>query len=118
MSTDSVIQTGIDPHAAKAMQSHLEEQWNSWRKPTSIGDRSVTIRVRVDRHHAAQMNQRQLWFLGELQQGREMHIGDLMTVWSIHERTAKRDIAGLLESKLVAAIKSGRKCKYQCPLAL
>ncbi len=113
MSTDSVIQTGIDPHAAKAMQSHLEEQWNSWRKPTPTGDRSVTIRVRVDRHHAGQMNQRQLWFLGELQQGHEMHISDLMSVWRVHERTAKRDIAGLLQSNLIMAVRAGRKCSYQ-----
>lgn len=112
MSADPMLQHGVDPHAAQAMQSHLEKQWRGWKKPDPIGDRSVTIRVRVDRHYAGQMNQRQLWFVGQLQQGHEVHIDDLMNTWAIHQRTAKRDIAGLLGAKLVVALRSGRKCRY------
>lgn len=113
MSTDPMLQHGVDPHAAKAMQSHLEKQWDGWKKPESIGDKSVTIRVRVDRHYAGQMNQLQLWFLGQLQQGHEIHANDLVTMWGVHIRTAKRDISGLLESKLVMPERLGRKCSYR-----
>lgn len=69
--------------------------------------------MRVDRHHVGQMNQRQLWFLGQLQQAHEVHLDDLIKVWLVHERTAKRDIAGLLGAKLLLAVRSGRKCRYQ-----
>ena len=113
MSADSILQHGVDPHAAKAMQSHLEKQWDGWKKPEPIGDRSVTIRVRIDRRHTRQINQRQLWFLGQLQQGHEIHTDDLVTTWVVHQRTAKRDIAGLIDAKLVQTIRVGRKCCYK-----
>ncbi len=113
MSPETISKNGIDIHAAKAMQSHLERHWQGWKKPEATGDRSVTIRVRIYRHYAGQMNQRQLWFLGQLQQGHSMHVDDLVETWSVHSRTAKRDIAGLVESGLVCAIRSGRKCSYQ-----
>lgn len=115
MSPETISSNGIDMHAAKAMQTHLERHWEGWKKPQAIGDRSVTIRVRVDRQYAGQLNQRQLWFLGQLQQGMAIHAGDLVKTWDVHIRTAKRDIAGLLESKLVNAKRSGRKCSYELP---
>lgn len=99
----------------KAMRQHLEQQWKGWKKSDSIGDRSVTIRVRVNCHEAGQMNQRQLWFLGQLQQGQEMHIEDIMDIWGVHQRTAKRDVSGLVTSGVIIAVRSGRICRYQLP---
>jgi hypothetical protein len=113
MSTTPVWQNGIDTQMVEAMQKNLEHQWQGWKKSPAIGDRSVTIRVRVDRHYAGQMNQRQLWFLGQLQQGHAIHINDLMTVWQIHQRTAKRDVSGLLTAGLIVPVRSGRTCRYQ-----
>jgi hypothetical protein len=113
MSTAPVWQNGMETQMVEAMQKHLEHRWHGSKKSPPIGDRSVTIRVRVDRHYAGQLNQRQLWFLGQLQQGHAMHINDLMTVWQIHQRTAKRDLSGLLTAGLIVAARSGRTCRYQ-----
>ncbi|MDX2094443.1 MAG: hypothetical protein SFW64_00645 [Alphaproteobacteria bacterium] len=113
MAAAPVWQDEIDAQVVKAMQQHLEQRWHGWKKSPPIGDRSVTIRVHVDRHYAGQMNQRQLWFLGQLQQGHAIHIEDLMAVWGIHERTAKRDVSGLLTAGLIIAARSGRTCRYQ-----
>ena len=115
MSTTPVWQNGMDTQMVEAMQKHLEYRWHGSKKSPAIGDRSVTIRVRVDRHYAGQMNQRQLWFLGQLQQGYVIHIEDLMNIWGVHERTAKRDISGLLTVGVILAARSGRKCCYHLP---
>jgi hypothetical protein len=76
-------------------------------------DKFVLIRVRVDAHIAMQLNQRQLWFLGQLQQGYRMHIYELMVMWRVHMKTAKRDAAGLLQTGLIRAVKQGRQCHYE-----
>ena len=107
---ESLWQHAVQMGLVDAMRMQLDARWKRWNKPPSIGDKLVTIHVCVDRDLTGQMNHRQLWFLGQLQQGHEMHIGDLIDVWGIHVRTAKRDIAGLLELKLLNAKRLGRKC--------
>ena len=44
-----------------------------------------------------------------------MHLQNLMDVWDIHQRTAKRDLSGLMEAKVIVAKWSGRKCRYELP---
>ena len=97
---------------AETMHTKLSEKRN---QRSAIGDKPVTIHVRVDRHLTRQMNHRQLWFLGQLQQGHEMHIQSLMDVWDVHSRTAKRDLSGMMEARAIVAIRSGRKCRYELP---
>ena len=96
----------------ETMHSKLNEKRN---QRSAIGDKPVTIHVRVDRHLTGQMNHRQLWFLGQLQLGNEMHIQNLMDVWDIHQRTAKRDLSGMMGAKVIVAIRLGRTCRYKLP---
>lgn len=115
MGMDQIWQCAVQVGIIDTMRKRLDRQWTRWKKSTSIGDKSVTIQVRVDRHLTGQMNQRQLWFLGQLQQGYKMHIHNLMEVWGIHERTGKRDLSGMIKAGLVTPIRSGRKCQYVLP---
>lgn len=112
---ESLWQHKVQMGLVDTMRTQLDARWKRWNKSPSIGDKLVTIHVCVDRHLTGQMNHRQLWFLGQLQQRHEVHVGNLVDVWGIHVRTAKRDIAGLLESKLVNTKRSGRKCIYELP---
>lgn len=51
----------------------------------------------------------------KLQQGQEMHIEDIIDVWGVHQRTAKRDVSGLVTSGPIIAVRSGRSCRYRLP---
>ncbi len=95
------------------MQTHLDEKWGKWKKQALEVDRFVHIHVRLNAHVAVQMNQRQLWFLGQLQQGYKMQAGDLVDIWHVHTKTAKRDVLGLLEAELIVPMKTGRNCRYK-----
>lgn len=60
-----------------------------------------------------QLNQRQLWYLGQLQQGEQMIASNIVETWRVHSKTARRDVKGLLEAKLIVAIKIGRINRYE-----
>lgn len=109
---ESVWHHAVQVGVVDSMRVQLDARWKRWKKPPSIGDKLVTIHVCVDRHLTGQMNHRQLWFLGQLQQGHEMHIQNLMDVWGIHQRTAKRDLSGMMEAKVIVPVRSGRTCRY------
>lgn len=72
--------------------------------------RIVTINVSVNLGLAGKLNQRQLWFLGELQNHKEVRAEDIATAWEVALRTAKRDVAGLSAAgmiRFVGARKTG-----------
>jgi hypothetical protein len=89
----------------ETMHSKLNEKRN---QHSVIGDKFVPYHVRVDAHIAVQLNQRQLWFLGRLQQGEKMVASNIVETWRVHSKTARRDVKGLLEAKLITSIKTGR----------
>jgi hypothetical protein len=107
---EEAVRIGI----VETMHARLNETRENRKKSSMTGDKSVTIRVRLDAHSAVQLNQRQLWFLGQLQQGyRISGIIALMETWHTHSRTAKRDIAGLIRAGLICSVKQGRKSCYE-----
>jgi len=64
-------------------------------------DKFVVIGVIVNLMIGCQLNQRQLWFLGRLQQGHKVKVDDISAVWRVHFRTAQRDITGLRRASLI-----------------
>ena len=56
----------------------------------------VGINVQVPLKLEGILNHRQLWFLGQLQNGAIMKAADLTKIWGITPRTTERDLAGLL----------------------
>ncbi|HEU5047350.1 MAG TPA: hypothetical protein VFT64_05835 [Rickettsiales bacterium] len=78
---------------------------------SAYDDTFVVLNVLVDLQTGCQLNQRQLWFLGKLQQGGRAWAQDLCSVWQVNHRTAQRDIAGLVQANLIrftGAKKNGR----------
>ena len=112
MGMESIWQHVLQAGVVDAMRAQLDARWNRWQKRIPIGDKFVLIRVRVDARFATQLNQRQLWFLGELQQGNQMQPADIVHTWHVHAKTAQRDIKGLLIAKLIVITKIGRGYNY------
>ena len=72
---------------------------------------SVTINVTVD--PADDLNQRQLWFLGQLQEGVIARTEDISDIWKVAGRTAKRDIADLMAKKIICFKGAKKTGKYE-----
>ena len=58
-------------------------------------------------------NERQGWFLAELESGRRVAARSLQDHFGIADKTAKRDIAGLIANGLIAFVGSRRKGRYR-----
>lgn len=74
-------------------------------------DNFVTINVVVDPED--DLNQRQLWFLGQLQEGIIVKTEDISDVWDVAGRTAKRDIADLIAKKIICFKGAKKTGKYE-----
>jgi hypothetical protein len=58
------------------------------------------------------LNVRQIWFLRQLKSGQAPRIRDLKRQHNVSEKTAKRDIAGLRQRKIIKYVGSHRKGQY------
>jgi len=76
-------------------------------------DRFVSINVVVDLQAGGQLNRRQLWFLGKLQQGKRVKAESIVSKWRSTPRTARRDIAGLMAARLICFIGARRNGHYE-----
>lgn len=94
------------PHA---MRSQILEKHPNHR---FRGDKIVTPKGRPDSKIHDRFNQRQRWFLEQLQQGYRLQTKDIMIVWDVHARTAKRDIAGLSATGWVKFVIQGNSGWY------
>jgi len=73
--------------------------------------KSCTINVTIDTEKARALNQRQLWYLGLVQQGHKIKATDIMVVWDVSARTAKYDMEGLVDLDLIHFV-GARKTGY------
>ncbi len=73
-----------------------------------------TIKIILPYEVIVQLNQRQLWYLGLLQQGHKIKAVDIASNWKISIRSAKYDIKGLVRLKLIWFV-GGRKNGYYKP---
>ena len=110
---ESLWQHAVQMGLVNAMRTQLDTRLKRWQQSPAIEDKFVPIHVRVDARIAVQLNQRQLWYLGQLQQGEQMIASNIVETWRVHSKTARRDVKGLLEAKLIVAIKSGRSHRYE-----
>lgn len=60
----------------------------------------------------ADLNDRQLWFLRQLNSGRQIRASDIRQQHNVSEKTAKRDIAGLHRRKIIKYVGSRRRGRY------
>ncbi|ATU73675.1 hypothetical protein CT154_13460 [Komagataeibacter xylinus] len=59
-----------------------------------------------------ELNERQRWFLLRLERGSRCRATDIMAVWNVSLKTARRDIGGLQTAQLVEYVGSCRKGRY------
>lgn len=74
-------------------------------------DKFVRVDVVLNLEIAVQFNQRQLWFLGELQRGNSLQAREITRVWNRTLRTARRDIQKMVQYGAIehcGAPKNGR----------
>jgi len=94
-------------------QKMLSERPQTHPRQRVYSDRFVSINVVVDSLISSKLNQRQLWFLGSLQQGYNVKVEDIVTVWKITCRTARRDITGLKDTWLIRFAGARRNGHYE-----
>lgn len=75
-------------------------------------DKYVHIDVVLNREIAAKVNQRQLWFLGELQNGQSIPGRQMAKIWKKSQRTARRDIQAMLNLGLIKYCGSPKNGHY------
>lgn len=76
------------------------------------GERFFTINVTLAPQTAAKLNQRQLWFFGLMQRGREARASDISDTWKVTMRTAKSDLAGLIKLELIRFVGARKNGMY------
>ena len=76
-------------------------------------DNFVGINVLVPLALKGKLNERQLWFLGRLQQKETVRGNDIALVWGVTARTAERDVAALVAVDLVFYRGPRKIGKYQ-----
>ena len=59
-----------------------------------------------------QAEQRQIWFLEQLQQGHQLSFDDIRSQWNVSVRTAKSDIAMMISLKLIEFIGARKNGMY------
>jgi len=59
------------------------------------------------------LNERQLWFVKQLQAGRAINAEDIVAQWSIGIATARRDVASLKKHDLIEFIGAAKTGRYQ-----
>lgn len=75
-------------------------------------DKYVHIDVVLKKEIVAKVNQRQLWFLGELQNGQSIPGRQIAKIWKKSQRTARRDIQAMLNLGLIAYCGSPKNGHY------
>lgn len=60
-----------------------------------------------------ELNERQHWFLSRVAEGGRCGATEIMAMWKVSLKTARRDIRGLQQAKLLVYIGSRRKGRYR-----
>lgn len=60
-----------------------------------------------------ELNERQHWFLAQVAGGGRCAAKEIMTIWRVSLKTARRDIGGLQQARLLEYVGSRRKGRYR-----
>jgi predicted DNA-binding transcriptional regulator YafY len=61
----------------------------------------------------AELNERQYWFLARVADGDRCGASEIMALWQVSLKTARRDIAALKMANLICDVGSRRKGRYR-----
>ncbi len=76
-------------------------------------DKIVSINMNIQPHLAGKLNQRQQWFLELVRQGQNIKASDIAVVWQTNIRSARRDVALLIDKKLIYFAGAKKNGKYE-----
>lgn len=76
--------------------------------PTSDPDRDP-----MNDPDPAELNERQYWFLARVAEGSRCGASEIMALWHVSLKTARRDIAALKSANLICYVGSRRKGRYR-----
>ncbi|WP_119257799.1 DeoR family transcriptional regulator [Shinella zoogloeoides] len=67
----------------------------------------------IDDPETAELNERQHWFLARVAEGGRCGAAEIMAMWKVSLKTARRDIRGLQQASLLVYVGSRRKGRYR-----
>jgi len=86
----------------KGLPEKMNHRIDTQRSSSAVySDKFVHLDVVIDLEIATLMNERQLWFLGELQNKVDIRADAIVSVWGKSLRTARRDIQGMLDFDMI-----------------
>jgi len=74
---------------------------------------NCTINICLPLRIASMLNQRQIWFLGQLKDGDRTNVDNIVTHWEVSLRTAKSDIAEIVRMKLIRFVGARKTGWYE-----
>jgi hypothetical protein len=80
--------------------------------PSKITEKIFRIDVSIPQRIVGKLNERQLWFLGLLQQGERLKAADIAERWPVTDRSARGDVAGLADLGLIRLAGSRKEGWY------
>lgn len=70
-------------------------------RPRKIAEKFFRIEVELSARIGKNLNQRQLWFLTQLQQGGQLKSSAIAQEWAVTDRSARADVAALADLGLI-----------------
>lgn len=100
------LQPKYSPEIANLGSPKKRQNGSIWR------DIFVHINVILEISLARNLNQRQIWFIGQIQNGRRIGAQELAEVWQKSQRTIRRDIRELAELGIIRHHKANKTGYY------
>ena len=72
-----------------------------------------TINTTINSEISVKLNQRQLWFVSELQKGKKLKAEDIIKKWDVSIATSRRDISELLKHEVIIFIGANKNGFYK-----
>jgi hypothetical protein len=70
-------------------------------------------RAPINVPETVELNERQYWFLARVAEGGRCGATEIMAMWKVSQKTARRDIHGLQQANLLEYVGSRRKGRYR-----
>jgi len=80
--------------------------------PRKIAEKIFRIEVELSARIGKNLNQRQLWFLTQLQQGEQLKSSAIAQEWAVTDRSARADVAALADLGLIRLVGSRKAGIY------
>lgn len=102
------LATAKDAYAAGEASHAPSSRGNLRNDPKDDPDRDP-----INDPETVELNERQHWFLTRIAEGGRCGAAEIMSIWKVSMKTARRDIRGLQQANLLVYVGSRRKGQYR-----